>query len=53
MDYTVYQLMDEYNRFMLWYSSDQWFKLKIAGATGMDEQPDWFKDIHSSDKKLK
>lgn len=50
MGYTVYQLMDEYNRFMLWYSSDQWFKLKIAGATGMDEQPDWFKDIHSLDK---
>lgn len=48
MDYTVYQLMDEYNRFMLWYSSDQWFKLKIAGATGMDEQPDWLKDIHSN-----
>ena len=48
MGYTVYQLMDEYNRFMLWYSSDQWFKLKIAGATGMDEQPDWFKNIHSN-----
>ena len=48
MDYTVYQLMDEYNRFMLWYSSGQWFKLKIAGATGMDQQPDWFKDIHSN-----
>ena len=48
MNYTVYQLLDEYNRFMLWYSSDQWFKLKIAGATGMDEQPDWFKDIHSN-----
>ena len=53
MGYTVYQLMDEYNRFMLYYSSNQWLKLKIAGATGMDEQPDWFKDIHSSDKKLK
>ena len=48
MNYTVYQLLDEYNRFMLWYSSDQWFKLKIAGATGMDEQPDWFKNIHSN-----
>lgn len=48
MNYTVYQLLDEYNRFMLWYSSNQWFKLKIAGATGMDEQPDWFKDIHSN-----
>lgn len=47
MDYTVYQLMDEYNRFMLWYSSDQWFKLKVAGATGMNEPPDWLKDIHS------
>ena len=48
MGYTVYQLMDEYNRFMLWYSSNQWFKLKIAGATGMNEQPDWLKDIHSN-----
>lgn len=53
MDYTVYQLMDEYNRFMLWYSNDQWFKLKIAGATGMDEQPDWLKDIHSNKNENK
>lgn len=53
MDYTVYQLMDEYNRFMLWYNSDQWFKLKIAGATGMEQQPDWFKDIHSNKNENK
>jgi hypothetical protein len=50
MDYTVYQLMDEYTRFMLLYNNRQWFDLKIAGATGLDEQPDWLKDIHSKNK---
>ena len=46
MDYTVYQLMDEFNRFMLYYQNEQWTRFKIAGATGMKDPQDWFKDIH-------
>ena len=46
MNYTVYQLMDEYNRFDLKLHYDMWQKFKIAGATGMEDPEDWFKDIH-------
>ena len=46
MDYTVYQLMDEFERFQLKLSYERWERYKIAGATGMDDPEDWFKDIH-------
>lgn len=46
MNYTVYQLMDEYNRFQLKTRYDAWFKIKIAGGSGMDDPEDWLKDIH-------
>lgn len=46
MDYTIYQLMDEFNRFMLYRSNEQWFSMKIAGASGLKEPEDWLKDIH-------
>ena len=47
LDYTVYQLMDEYNRFILKTQYDNWIKFKVAGATGMEDPQDWFKDIHA------
>lgn len=47
MDYTIYQLMDEFNRFMLYKSNQDWIRFKIAGATGMKDPQDWLKDIHS------
>lgn len=46
MNYTVYQLMDEYNRFQLKTKYDIWIKSKLAGATGMEDPEDWLKDIH-------
>ena len=46
MNYTVYQLMDEFNRFNLKLQYDSWQKFKIAGATGMEDPEDWLKDIH-------
>lgn len=45
-NYTVYQLMDEYNRFILKTSYDAWERYRIAGATGMEDPQDWLKDIH-------
>jgi hypothetical protein len=42
--------MDEYNRFILKTQYDTWMKFKIAGADGLDDPVDWYKDIHSSDK---
>ena len=46
MNYTVYQLMDEYNRYQLKLNYDAWERFKVAGATGMSDPEDWFKDIH-------
>lgn len=46
MGYTIYQLMDEFNRFMLYKQNEQWFAMKIAGASGMKDPEDWLKDIH-------
>ena len=46
MNYTVYQLMDEFNRYQLKLHYDQWQKYRIAGATGMEDPEDWLKDIH-------
>ena len=48
MNYTVYQLLDIFNRFSLHTNYEDWVKYKIAGATGLDKQPpDWLKDIHT------
>ena len=46
MNYTIYQLMDEFNRFELKLHYDTWERYKIAGATGMEDPEDWLKDIH-------
>ena len=46
MNYTVYQLMDEFNRYELKFHYDSWERYKIAGATGMQDPEDWLKDIH-------
>ena len=45
-DYTVYQLMDEFNRFELKLRYDSWQRFKAAGCSGMDDPEDWLKDIH-------
>ena len=46
MNYTVYQLMAEFNRYELKLHYDSWERYKIAGATGMQDPEDWLKDIH-------
>jgi len=48
MNYTVYQLMDVFNRFELKIHYDSWERYRIAGATGLDDPEDWFKDIHEN-----
>lgn len=52
MDYTIYQLMDEFNRFMLYKANEQWLQLKIAGATGLKDPEDWLKDIHTQNNNF-
>lgn len=48
MGYTIYQLMDEFNRFQLKLNYDHYLQFKCAGASDMKEPEDWFKDIHSN-----
>lgn len=48
MNYTVYQLMDEFNRYELKLHYDSWERYRIAGATGLEDPEDWLKDIHEN-----
>lgn len=47
MQYTVYQLYDEFQRFELKQNYDIYFNAKLAGAKDLDEVDNWMKDIHS------
>lgn len=47
MQYTVYQLFDEFQRYELKMQSDMYFQAKMAGAQDLKEVEDWMKDIHS------
>lgn len=46
MNYTPYQLFDEYERYILKLNYDSTFKVKLAGAKDVKEADDWMKDIH-------
>lgn len=46
MQYTVYQLLDEFQRYELKMSYDIYFKARMAGAKDLKEPDDWMKDIH-------
>ena len=47
MQYTVYQLFDEFQRYQLKMGYDMFIKAKIAGASDLTEPEDWMKDLHS------
>ena len=49
MKYTVYQLLDEFQRFQLKMGYDIYIKAKMAGAKDMKEPEDWMKDLHDTD----
>ena len=46
MNYTVYQLFDEFQRFELKMGYDMFIKARLAGAKDIKEPEDWMKDIH-------
>ena len=46
MKYTVYQLLDEFQRFELKMHYDMYIKAKMAGAKDLTEPEDWRKDLH-------
>ena len=46
MDYTVYQLKDEFKRFQMKQQFDFYMKAKLAGAQDLEEVDNWMDDIH-------
>lgn len=46
LNYTVYQLFDEFNRYELKLNYDIYLQAKMAGAKDLKEVEDWMKDIH-------
>ena len=47
MQYTVYQLMDEFERFRMKQDFDIYIQAKMAGAKDLEEVKNWMEDIHS------
>ena len=47
LQYTIYQLFDEFKRFELKVNYDVYLQAKMAGAKDLKEVDDWMKDIHS------
>ena len=47
MNYTVYQLFDEFRRFELKSAFDKYFKARLAGAKDLQDPKDWMQDIHA------
>lgn len=47
LNYTVYQLYDEFKRYELKIGYDIYIQAKMAGAKDLKEVDDWMKDIHS------
>ena len=46
LDYTVYQLFDQYDRFELEEQFDIHLRARLAGARDLEEVDNWKKDIH-------
>ena len=46
MDYTVYQLKDEFERFQKKQNFDFNMKARLAGATYLEDVDNWMEDIH-------
>lgn len=47
LNYTMYQLFDEFERYQLKLSYDIYTQARMAGAKDLKEVEDWMKDIHS------
>lgn len=48
LNYTVYQLFDEFKRYQLKLNWDIHLKAQMAGAKDLKEVDDWMEDIHSN-----
>lgn len=50
LNYTVYQLFDQYDRFELKEANDMYFRAQLAGARDLKEIENWRKDLYSESK---
>lgn len=50
LDYTVYQLIDEFKRYELKINYDIYLQAKLAGAKDLKEVENWMKDLNSKGK---
>ena len=46
-DYTIYQIRDEFQRFVMKENYDIYIKAKLAGAQDLEEVENWMNKIHS------
>ena len=46
LEYTIYQIRDEYERFLLKQNFDYTFKARLAGAKDLQDGKYWMDDIH-------
>lgn len=53
MQYTIYQILDEYKRFSLKMQYDIYVQAKMAGAKDVKEPEDWMKDLYEEGSKEK
>ena len=51
MQYTVYQLYDEFQRFQLKVQWDTYIQARMAGASDLDEVDNWMIDLQDQGKK--
>ena len=47
MNYTVFQLFDEWERYNLKLKYDMYIKARLAGAKDLKEEENWMKDLYS------
>ena len=47
LNYTVYQLFDEFQRFQAKQNFDMYVQAKMSGATDLEEVKNWMEDFHS------
>jgi hypothetical protein len=48
MNYTIYQLFDEFKRYQLKLNWEITLKARLAGAKDVQDAEDWMEDIHSN-----
>ena len=53
LNYSLYQLFDEFRRYQLKVGYDIYIQAKMAGAKDLKEVEDWMGDIHSKNKTNK